>query len=285
LGVVEKYARCAPLPENIVARLESLTDLWPRHRVRLAYLFGSVARGEPPHTDIDLAVLAGRGFSLPALYADLSLALNTDRLDLVDLRVAPSYLQVEIITAGRCLWMSSPADQVRFEQAIRMRWRDDRMRLLKRAKARRRGKHTMGLHPEFLEYAFTELERVAQELEKYQGTTAEEMAADLSRRWIVGRGLLAGVTLLLHVADHILTHRFGRLVSTYEGLLAELHGNGVISAQLYKRLRGAGSFRNILVHEYLQIDLQEVAKALRQAPRAFRAFVHEVADWLDMEMD
>lgn len=277
MGVTEKYARLASLPEGVIAWLEKLADLWPRHEVRLVYLFGSAACGERPRNDIDLAVLAGAGFSYPALYADLSLALNTDRLDLVDLRVAPSYLQAEIISTGWCLWRNPQEDRFRFEQKVRMRWRDDRMMLLKRAIARRKEGRAMVLRREFLEQAFSELDRVAQELGKYRDTTAEKMAADLSRRWIVERGLLAGVNLLLQVADHILTQHFGRLVDTYEGLLAELRGNGVISAALYERLRGAGGFRNVLVHEYLDIDLREVAKALRQAPDAFREFVREVA--------
>lgn len=145
----------ALLPENIMARLEKLGG--PRHRVRLVYLFGLAAQEEGPGNNIDLAVLAGAGFSFPALYADLLLALNTDRLDLVDMRVAPAYLQVEVVATGWCLWVDPQEDRCRFEQAVRMCWRDERMVLLKRAKARRKGGWIMALRREFLEQTFSEL--------------------------------------------------------------------------------------------------------------------------------
>ena len=54
----------------------------------------------------------------------------------------------------------------------------------------------------------------------------------------------------------------------------------MISEDLYRRLRGAGGFRNILVHEYVEIDLNEVAEVLRKAPDVFRSFKREISKWL-----
>lgn len=45
-------------------------------------------------------------------------------------------------------------------------------------------------------------------------------------------------------------------------------------------MRGAGGFRNVLVHEYLKVDLREVVRMLREAPGLFRRFGEEVRDWL-----
>lgn len=89
MGVRERYARQPPLPPDVIQRLGVLEALFRRYPVRLVYLFGSIARGDPRAADVDLAVLPEEDLSLPQLYADLSLALGTDRLDLVDLRSAP----------------------------------------------------------------------------------------------------------------------------------------------------------------------------------------------------
>ncbi|MEM2676082.1 MAG: HepT-like ribonuclease domain-containing protein [Candidatus Bathyarchaeia archaeon] len=59
----------------------------------------------------------------------------------------------------------------------------------------------------------------------------------------------------MSICHHILANVFQRLVETYEGSLAELCSAGVILQSLYQQLKGAGGFRNVLVHEYLEVDL------------------------------
>ncbi|RDV83600.1 nucleotidyltransferase domain-containing protein [Ammonifex thiophilus] len=74
--------------------------------------------------------MPAEGFSYAALYADLSVVLKSDRLDLVALRLAPTYLQAEIIGSGRCLYASSKEEQYHFETGKRGQWRDERYRWL-----------------------------------------------------------------------------------------------------------------------------------------------------------
>ncbi len=280
MTVREKYGRLPPLPPDIEGRLAALTEVVRRHPVELVYLFGSAARGAAAAQDIDLAVLPGEGFSPTDFYADVSLALGTDRLDIVDLRRAPVWLQWEVVTTGQPIFSRSPLSRLVFERSVRARYRDDRPRLLRAGVIFRRGS-PVSLRREFIWNALAELRRVATELEKYRDLTPEDLAANLSLRWAVERGLLAGLSLIFQVADHILVRHFGRVVDTYEGLLAELRACGVISEDLYRRLKGAGGFRNILVHGYLQVDLGRVARALKEAPDLFRVFGEEVGAWVN----
>lgn len=279
MGVKAKYAHLPPLPNDIGERLKGLAEILERHPVRLAYLFGSSAHSPEKSDDIDLAVLPSEGFSYTALYADISQALKTDRVDLVDLRFAPSYLLMEILAFSRCIFARSDLERCQFEEGKKGQWRDECSRALKFL---REGK-SMGLRKEFIAKAVSELERIAQELEKYQGTTADSMATNLSLQWTIEHGLLSGLTILFHVADHILANVYDRTPDTYEGLLAELCSVGVISQSLYQQLKGSGGFRNVLVHEYLEIDLNEVANALTKAPQIFRSFRAEVLSWLSQQ--
>ena len=277
MSIREKFSRLPPLPPEVAERLEQVVDILKRHPVRLAYLFGSAAEDTGRCTDIDIAVLPDEGFSYRDLYADLSLALNTDRLDLVDLRVAPTYLLGEILGRGKCLLALSEVERARFEAGQLSRWREDRHRW---HKVLEKGWEDMSLQKDFLVRALEQLERVSQELEKYRDTTPETLEGDLSLRWTVERGLLAGLNLIFRIADHILSRVFRRSPDTYEGLLLELKSVGVISEELYRKLKGAGGFRNVLVHEYVEVDLGEVASVLREAPGTFRAFRKEVLAWL-----
>ena len=275
MSVREKYARLPTLPPDITQRLERAVKVLKRHPVRLAYLFGSAAQGSQRCTDIDIAVLPDEGFSYRDLYADLSLMLNTDRLDLIDLRFASIYLLNEVLK-GKCLFALSEEERARFEGGQRSRWREERHRWIRKLGEER----SMNLQRDFVAKALAELEQVARELEKYRDTTTEKLATDLSLRWTVERGLLVGLGLIFQIAEHILTRAFQRSVDTYEGLLLELKAVGVISDALYRRLKGSGGFRNVLVHEYTEVDLEEVASVLRDAPDVFRTFRDEVLTWL-----
>jgi uncharacterized protein YutE (UPF0331/DUF86 family)/predicted nucleotidyltransferase len=275
LTVREKYSRLPPLPPDIKRRLAVLTGVVGHHPVGLLYLFGSAARDPATAEDIDLAVLPGEGFSLTDFCADLSLALGIDRLDIVDLRRAPVWLQWEVVTTGRPVFSASPAVRQTFERAVRARYRDERSRLLRAGIIFHRGS-PVSLRREFIWSALAELRRIAAELEKHRGLGPEELGANLTFRWAVERGLLAGLSLIFEVADHILTRHFGRAVETDEGLLSELRACGVISESLYRRLKGAAGFRNIPVHGYLQVDLDRVARALKDSPDVFRTFGEEV---------
>ncbi len=104
---------------------------------------------------------------------------------------------------------------------------------------------------------------------------AENLESDLHRRWAVERGWLAGLSLIFQIVDHILVGHFRYEAETDEDLLKALHREGVISPALYGRLRGAGGFRNVLVHEYVRIDPARVAEVLREAPDTFRRFAAE----------
>ena len=118
MAVREKYAHLPPFPADIRQRLACVPELLACHPVQLAYLFGSALDDCDRAGDIDLAVLPDAGYSFPALYADLSLWLGTDRLDLVELPAAPFWLQEAIVRTGRRIYARDPLDAARYEAGI-----------------------------------------------------------------------------------------------------------------------------------------------------------------------
>jgi len=279
MAVREKYAHLPPLPAGTRQRLARLPELLARHPVQLAYLFGSALQNLDHANDIDLAVLPDEGFSFNALYADLSLRLGTDRLDLVELPAAPSWLKEAIVRTGRCIYAREPLLATRYEAGVLNLCIELRMRLHRYAPEALCG--TMEIDRDFLLQVALNLRRTADELEKHARVSADDLATDLTLSWAVQHGLLAGISLILQAAQHILARRFGTLPESYEAALAELRTRGVISATLYRRLRGAGGFRNVLVHEYLQVDLARVAQYARRAPTTFHDFADELIHWLE----
>jgi uncharacterized protein YutE (UPF0331/DUF86 family) len=141
----------------------------------------------------------------------------------------------------------------------------------------------MVLKPESIKQRLKELDEIIQELSKYRGVDQAVLQKDLSRRWIIERGLIAAASLILDIADHILAGHFGTYPETYEDSLAGLQNNNVISMELYQQIKGLGGFRNILVHGYLGIDTGLVFDNFQNALVVFPKFAQSILNWLDTE--
>jgi len=84
------------------------------------------------------------------------------------------------------------------------------------------------------------------------------MINNLSIRWIIERGILAGISIILDIGNHILASQYRIYPDTYEDVLNEMFSKGIISQEIYSKIKGMGSFRNILAHEYTKIDPKKV---------------------------
>jgi len=122
MGVRDRWKGFAEPPDEVERSLRDLDGLFARCGVQLAYLFGSLGRGESPH-DVDLALLGG-----PKPVFELRQAiverLGTQRLDLVDLADAPPPLRFEIVRTGRPIFVADEALLNAFELATIHLFRD-----------------------------------------------------------------------------------------------------------------------------------------------------------------
>lgn len=139
----------------------------------------------------------------------------------------------------------------------------------------------MVLKKEVVEAGLKELSRTIAELGRHREVTIEDIERDLSRRWILERGLIAAAGLILDIADHILAGYFGTYSDTYEGALRGLRDQGVVPAELYERLQGLGGLRNLLVHRYQEVDLELLHESFRKGLEVFPSFAAIVLEWLD----
>lgn len=85
------------------------------------YLFGSAAHGtNGPQSDLDLAVLAGRPLDPVRRFdvqENLAAALGHD-VDLVDLRVASTVFQMQVVSTGRVLLDADRGARAAFETFV-----------------------------------------------------------------------------------------------------------------------------------------------------------------------
>jgi uncharacterized protein len=107
--------------------LRKVIDAEPK--IRVAYLFGSCARGDSgPTSDVDVALLAGQPIDLMDLAA-IGARIRTvvDRpVDVVDLRSAPPLLCRQVVAEGELLLVKDPLLRFDFEQEAVRRCEDTR---------------------------------------------------------------------------------------------------------------------------------------------------------------
>lgn len=92
-------------------QIVNITDILKRHPVQLAYLFGSQVSGKTGTlSDIDIGVLLENRTMeqtheqiLTTIFVELTRALHTDFIDLIDLEKASTLLAYNIVTKGRLL--------------------------------------------------------------------------------------------------------------------------------------------------------------------------------------
>jgi predicted nucleotidyltransferase len=109
--------------EQMADRLADLDRLAPE--IELVVLFGSAARGRAgARSDLDVGVLGPGPADLDALFLLLAPRLGSDRLDLVDLRIAGSVLAFEVARHGRPLFERTPGAFRSFQSLASRRYCD-----------------------------------------------------------------------------------------------------------------------------------------------------------------
>lgn len=94
---------------QVLSSLPQVRAILTQYQVQQAYLFGSMASGEPrPDSDVDLAVSGCPSPSFYRLAAELERALNLP-LDLVDLDAAPADFGAGIKETGVLVYPTSDA--------------------------------------------------------------------------------------------------------------------------------------------------------------------------------
>ncbi len=137
------------------------------------------------------------------------------------------------------------------------------------------------LRPDAIRERLLRLEEVISRLEELRRLDARALREGFREAWAVERGLQLGAEIVLDVGNHILSAHFGVSAQDYEDIIAQLGAHNVIGAPLREELKGLGGFRNILVHGYLRVDPDRVARSLQVSPTRFSEFALAVRAWLE----
>ena len=116
-------------------------------------------------------------------------------------------------------------------------------------------------------------------LRRHTGVSPQSLRADSDLRWTVERGLQLCAQNALDIASHVAS-AVGLDPTTYGSSIDCLVEANVLPAPFGERFRGVAGFRNVLVHGYLDVDLDLIAGLLNDSLNDFEVFAGHVERWL-----
>jgi len=117
-------------------------------------------------------------------------------------------------------------------------------------------------------------------LEPLKERSKDEILEDPYLQDIVERNLEVAAQACIDIANRIISlEQLEKPQDYYEALL-RLGEAGVLPREFAQQLAPLAGFRNILVHEYLDIDWDEVYANLQELGDLYR-FMDHVKEWLD----
>ena len=117
-------------------------------------------------------------------------------------------------------------------------------------------------------------------LRRHAGATPEMLRADMDLRWTVEHGLQLCAQNAIDIATHLATTA-GLDASDYASAIDRLTVMNVLPAEFGTRFRQIAGLRNVLVHDYIEVDLEVVARVLDANLDDFEEF----ARWIERHLD
>lgn len=277
---VDVADRLETLGEALSNRYPGLQALW---------LFGSYARGDAtPLSDVDLAYLPAQSLTGPeietldrALYLNISRALETDEITLVNLSEAPIPLAFSVLREGTMLFaLAEPFD---LKERVLTQYPDAkrlRREILQDFEASLRGMR-MSIDREKV---LTQLRLLGADVEKLKQKmvlTEDEYLNDGDSQIIVERKFQTAIESCVNIGNHLISRLNLKLAEDYASVFQVLAEANVVPAQFAESMADMARFRNLLVHLYWGIDHRKVHQTMKERIETLESFSRAVFAFLE----
>lgn len=118
-------------------------------------------------------------------------------------------------------------------------------------------------------------------LKRFESISIEEYLGDYDVQAIVERNLQLAVQVCMDIANYIIARKKLSFPADQENIFMLLGREGVITRDLANRIKGMVNFRNILVHDYIEIDSKKVHGMLKQGLKDFNDFATAAVKFLE----
>jgi uncharacterized protein YutE (UPF0331/DUF86 family) len=126
----------------------------------------------------------------------------------------------------------------------------------------------------------SEIENYQKQIAEFSGITVEDYKKDWKVQRIVERTLQMLIETCVDIADHIISEAGMRLPTSYADTFKVLFENNVVDSGLFTSLEKMAKFRNIIVHQYEEVDGEVVVLILKEHLIDFQRFKEAILTYL-----
>lgn len=130
-----------------------------------------------------------------------------------------------------------------------------------------------------VERRLLKLEQVLRKLGTLARVSWDEYKNDEGIQDRVERNLQIAAQVCIDIGSHVIAGRGYRTPHSYADIFTVLEKEGLLPPDLADTLKQIAGFRNILVHDYLEIDPEIVYRCLQKIDD-FKRFAEHVATWI-----
>lgn len=127
------------------------------------------------------------------------------------------------------------------------------------------------------------LEKCVQKLRTVATVDKKKFLKDEDLQDKAERNLHIAIECCLDIGNHIISALGFRTPKDYEDIFQILGEEKIIPREFSQSLRGIGGFRNILVHDYLDVDLSKVYDHLQKL-KDFNRFAQYISEFAQKEI-
>lgn len=137
------------------------------------------------------------------------------------------------------------------------------------------------LDRQVIEAHLQNMEEALANLGRYRNLSLEEVKKDLSLVWIVEKGLQILIQNLLDIGAHVLASEIKNDWDDYGEIILKLGHHGFLPMDFSERIQGMAGLRNILIHEYLRVDVPRLYDYLKNRLGDFTEFMSYLQEYLE----
>lgn len=108
------------------------------------------------------------------------------------------------------------------------------------------------------------IDEYLQQIGEFSGVSVDEYKSDWKSQRIVERTLQMLIETCADIANHIISDRNMRIPTSYSDTFRVLLENNAINENLFAVMEKMAKFRNIVVHQYEEVDAEIVIMILRK---------------------
>jgi len=137
------------------------------------------------------------------------------------------------------------------------------------------------LDKKVIEVRLKKLDHAVSRLKRIQQISKDEYVNNQDYQDIAERNFQVAIQTCIDIANYIIAGQNLSVPDEQENVFIVLGKDGVLSEELVERIKGMVSFRNILVHNYLYTDPNQVYDILQNQLSDFNSFAQAIVNYLD----